>query len=70
MARCQRLQIDSLLFDWELREEFNNVGQGMIFVTAQVCQGLNERKMDAREQHPHLYGSSQHAFLTCQFNEE
>jgi hypothetical protein len=39
--------MDSLLFDWELREEFNNVRQGMIFVTAQVCQGLNERKMDA-----------------------
>jgi hypothetical protein len=34
--RWQRLQIDSLLFDWELREELNNVQQGMIFVTAQV----------------------------------
>jgi hypothetical protein len=29
------------LFDWELREEFNNVGQGMIFVNAQVCQGFS-----------------------------
>ncbi len=47
MARSQKVQIDSLLFDSELREEFNNVQQGMIFVTAQVCQGLNERKMDA-----------------------
>ncbi len=41
MARWQRLQIDSLLFDWELREEFNNVWHGMIFVTAQVCQGIS-----------------------------
>jgi disease resistance protein RPS2 len=32
------LQINSLLFDWELREEFNNVRQGKMFVTAQVCQ--------------------------------
>ncbi len=37
----------SLLFDWELREEFNNVQQGMIFVTAQVCLDVDERKMDA-----------------------
>jgi hypothetical protein len=28
------------VFDWELREEFNNVQQGMIFGTAQVCQGF------------------------------
>jgi hypothetical protein len=39
--RWQRLQIDSLLFDWELREELNKVQQGMIFVTAQVCQGFS-----------------------------
>ncbi len=51
MARSQRLQVDSLLLDWNLREEFNNVLKGMIFVNAQVCQGfslhVNERKMDA-----------------------
>jgi hypothetical protein len=41
VARWQRVQIDSLLFDWELREEFNNVRQGMIFVAAQVCQGFS-----------------------------
>jgi len=29
------------LFDWELREEFNIVPQGMIFVSAQVCQGFS-----------------------------
>jgi hypothetical protein len=40
VARWQRVQIDSLLFDWELREEFNNVQQARIFVTAQVCQGF------------------------------
>jgi hypothetical protein len=39
--RWQRLQIDSLLFDWELREELNNMQQGMILVTAQVCQGFS-----------------------------
>jgi hypothetical protein len=39
--RWQSLQIDSLLFDWELREELNNVQEGMIFVTAQVCQGFS-----------------------------
>jgi hypothetical protein len=41
----------TLLLDWHLRDDFNNVGQGMIFVAAQVCQGfsllVNERKMDA-----------------------
>jgi hypothetical protein len=39
--RWQSLQIDSLLFDWELREELNNKQQGMILVTAQVCQGFS-----------------------------
>jgi hypothetical protein len=27
-------------FDWEFREEFNNVQQGMLLVIAQVCQGF------------------------------
>jgi hypothetical protein len=39
-ARRQSLQIDSLLFDWEFREELNNVQQCMMFVTARVCQGF------------------------------
>jgi hypothetical protein len=54
-------EIDSLLLDWDLREEFDNVRQGTIFVTAHVCQRfsplVNERKKDAWEQHHHLYGS-------------
>jgi hypothetical protein len=29
------------LLDWELREEFNSVQQGMLFVIAQVCQGFS-----------------------------
>jgi hypothetical protein len=41
VARGQRVQIDSLLFDWVLKEEFKNVQQGMIFVIAQVCEGFS-----------------------------
>jgi hypothetical protein len=40
-VRQQNLQIDSLLLDWEFREELNNVQQCMMFVTAQVCQGFS-----------------------------
>jgi hypothetical protein len=42
-----------------------SIFEGIIFVTAQVCQGfpplVNERKMGAWGQHHHLYGSSQSA---------
>jgi hypothetical protein len=45
-------QSDSLLLAWELRQEFNNVQQRILFVTGKDIQGfspilLNEIKMDA-----------------------
>ncbi len=53
----------TLFLDWDLTGEFFNVSQGMILVTAQVCQGfsplVNERKMGGWGQHHHLYGSPQ-----------
>jgi hypothetical protein len=40
-----------MLLVWELREELNNVQQGVLLVMAQVCLGffllVNESKMDA-----------------------
>jgi hypothetical protein len=59
------------LFDWELREEFNNVQHGTIFVTAQVCQGFSllvwmkvERNTTICMAAPNML------FFTYQFNEE
>jgi hypothetical protein len=52
VARLWSPQSDSLLLAWELRQEFNNVQQRILFVTGKAIQGsspilLNESKTDA-----------------------
>jgi hypothetical protein len=52
VAKLWSWQNDSLMLAWELRQEFNNVQQRILFVTGKDIQGfspilLNEIKMDA-----------------------
>jgi hypothetical protein len=63
------------LFDWELREELNNVQQGMIFVTAQVCQGFSptvwlKGKCMLERNTTICMAALDMLFFTYQFNEE
>jgi hypothetical protein len=63
------------LFDSELREEFNNVQQGMIFVTAQVCPGFSplvwmKGKWMLESNTTICIAAPNMLFFTYQFNEE
>jgi len=61
------------LFDWKLREEFNNVQQGVIFVTAQVCSPLlvwMEGKWMLESNSTICMAAPNMLFFTYQFKEE